>query len=236
MEFPPPNRISILLVDDHELVRTGVARMLSDEADMHVVGEAASGEQALEFIKQCDPDFPDIVLMDARMPGIGGIEATQLILAVAPNIRIIGLSSVGSGVIPSQMLRAGAVAFITKSVSVDEMLKAIRTVKDGNHYVTPEVATQLAVDPFNRDGKFLFDKLSRREMQIALMLTDGKKVSQIAKYLELSPKTVYSYRYRIFEKLGIRSDVDLTILAVKHGLSDDNRDLDLLPNFHAIAG
>ncbi|MDD9896076.1 MAG: LuxR C-terminal-related transcriptional regulator [Gammaproteobacteria bacterium] len=109
-------------------------------------------------------------------------------------------------------------------------MKSIRMVHAGQHYVTPEVATQLALDPFNQKEDSLFEKLSRREMQIAQMLTDGKKVSQIAQYLKLSPKTVYSYRYRIFEKLGIRSDVELTILAVKHGLADDPRELDQLLN------
>ena len=92
------------------------------------------------------------------------------------------------------------------------------------------------MDPFNKNGGSLFDKLSRREMQIAQMLTDGKKVSRISEYLDLSPKTVYSYRYRIFEKLGIRSDVELTILAVKHGLADDARDLDQLSQLDKVAG
>ena len=106
----------------------------------------------------------------------------------------------------------------------------------GQHYVSADAATQLAVDPFNQRGQSLFDKLSRREMQIAQMLTDGKKVSQISGYLDLSPKTVYSYRYRIFEKLGIRSDVELTILAVRHGLADDTRELDELKQLERFAG
>ncbi len=226
-EAPQPlDKITLLIVDDHELVRAGVARMLSDEKDMEVIGEAGSGEEAIEFIRS---NTPDVVLMDARMPGIGGIEATHSLLALVPGLRIIAMSSVASGVIPSQMLRAGAMSFITKNVGVDEMLKAIRMVHSGQHYVTPEVATKLAIDPFNQKGGSLFDKLSRREMQIAQLLTDGKKVSQISEYLDLSPKTVYSYRYRIFEKLGIRSDVELTILAVRHGLADDNRELDGYP-------
>ena len=225
--------ISILIVDDHALVRAGIARLLADEQDLRVIGGAGSGEEAIEFVRL---NLPDIVLMDARMPGIGGIEATHRLLSLSPQIRIIAMSAVASGVIPSQMLRAGASAFITKSVEVDELLKAIRLVHAGQRYVTQEVATQLSTDPFNEKGGLLFDKLSRREMQIAQMLTDGKKVSQISAYLELSPKTVYSYRYRIFEKLGIRSDVELTILAVKHGLADDARELDELPRFERIAG
>ena len=203
------------------------ARILNDEDDMQVLDELASGVDAVEFVKH---HAPDVVLLDARMPGMGGIEATHSLIKISPHIRIIAMSSITKGIIPSQMLRAGAKAFITKSVRVEELLKAIRMVHAGQHYVTPEVATQLALDPFNQKEDSLFEKLSRREMQIAQMLTDGKKVSQIAQYLKLSPKTVYSYRYRIFEKLGIRSDVELTILAVKHGLADDPRELDQLLN------
>jgi len=145
------------------------------------------------------------------------------------------MSGLATGVIRWRVLLSGAKGFITKGVPVEELLKSIRVVKGGEHYVTASVATRLAVDPFGDDGGGLFDKLSRRELQIAQMLTDGKKVSQISSYLDLSPKTVYSYRYRIFEKLGIRSDVELTILAVKHGLADDNREYDELPSFSSIA-
>lgn len=235
MQIQTENIVSILLVDDHELVRSGIARLLADETDMEVVGLAGSGEEAVEFMDQHAAFPPDVILMDARMPGIGGIEATQRILTTAPKTRIIAMSSVASGVIPSQMLRIGAMGFITKSVGLDEMLKAIRMVRQGDHYVTPAVATQLSTDPFNRDGQTLFEKLSRRELQIAQMLTDGKKVSHISELLGLSPKTVYSYRYRIFEKLGIRSDVELTILAVKHGLSDDARELETYPSIDRFA-
>ena len=250
MQITPLKKISILLVDDHELVREGVARLLSDAPDMVVIGQLSSGEEVLEYLSHSAPsdlnsnnnyyeniyETPDIILLDARMPGLGGIEATREILKQSPDSKVVAMSSVASGVIPSQMLRSGAKGFITKSVPVEELLKAIRVVNNGDHYVTPSVATRLAVDPFGDDGGGgLFDKLSRRELQIAQMLTDGKKVSQISTYLELSPKTVYSYRYRIFEKLGIRSDVELTILAVKHGLADDTREYDDLPSFDSIA-
>jgi two-component system, NarL family, invasion response regulator UvrY len=242
-------KISILLVDDHELVREGIARLLSDAPDIVVVGQLSSGEQILEYLSQSNPNnlnnnenignpiypTPDIILLDARMPGLGGIEATRAIMKQSPNCKVVAMSTVASGVIPSQMLRSGAKGFITKSVPVEELLKAIRVVNEGDHYVTPSVATRLAVDPFGDDGGGLFDKLSRRELQIAQMLTDSKKVSQISSYLDLSPKTVYSYRYRIFEKLGIRSDVELTILAVKHGLADDTREYDGFPSFDSIA-
>jgi two-component system invasion response regulator UvrY len=196
--------------------------MINDERDLQVIGEAATGEESIEFCVH--KRVPDIVLMDARMPGIGGIEATVRLLKIYPKLRIVAMSAVANGVIPSQMLRSGAKAFITKSVGVDEMLKSIRLVHAGQHYVTADAAIRLALDPFNQAKDGVFDKLSRREMQIAQMLTDGKKVSHISASLELSPKTVYSYRYRIFEKLGIQSDVELTILAVKYGLSEELSD------------
>lgn len=238
MENSLENKISVLLVDDHELVREGLAMLLNNTADMQVVAQLASGEEALEYVSQASgmtSDSPDIILMDARMPGLGGIEATRAILKESPDSKIVAMSTVAAGVIPTQMLRSGAMAFITKSVGVDEMRNAIRLVMGGEHYVTPSVAKHLAVDPF-ADGDSLFDKLSRRELQIAQMLTDGKKVSQISTYLDLSPKTVYSYRYRIFEKLGVSSDVELILLAVQHGLADDSREFDILPKLRSIPG
>ncbi|MFT6093902.1 MAG: two-component system invasion response regulator UvrY [Pseudohongiellaceae bacterium] len=229
----PLKPITVVIVDDHKLVRTGLARMIDDEIDMRIIAEAATGEEALQI---CETLVPDIVLMDARMPGIGGIEATLRLLKNHPKLRVIAMSSVTSGIIPSQMLRSGAKAFITKNIGVEEMLKSIRVVYEGQHYVTADAAIRLALDPFNRNQEPLFDKLSRRELQIAQMLTDGKKVSQISEFLQLSPKTVYSYRYRLFEKLGIHSDVELTILAVKFGLSDDLNDFgDSMPRVGLVA-
>jgi len=231
MQIKQDKRISVLLVDDHTLVRQGVARLLQDANDIELVGQLESGEETLAYAKDNPRNLPDVMILDARMPGIGGIEATRQLVQSNPELRIIGISTVSAGVIPSQMLRSGAKGFITKSIDFDELLKAIRVVFLGQHYVSSDAATQLAVDPFNQKGDTLFDKLSRREMQIAQMLTDGKKVSQISGYLDLSPKTVYSYRYRIFEKLGIRSDVELTILAVRHGLTDETRELEDLQRF-----
>ena len=222
--------LTILLVDEQILVRSGIARLIADIADMKIIGQVSSGEEAIDFVKNLNNETPDVVIMDARLPGIGGIESCRALLELSPKLRLLALSSVASGVIPSQMLRAGAQGFITKNVEVVELLKAIRAVADGHRYVSTEVATHLALDPFNHDGSSIFDRLSRRELQIAQLLTDGKKVSQISSHLELSPKTVYSYRYRIFEKLGISSDVELTILAVKHGLTDDTRELDAYPS------
>lgn len=215
-------KIRVLVVDDHDLVRQGLARVISDEPDMAVIAQAGSGEECLSI---CGEIGLDVVLMDVKMPGIGGIEATQRLLSLYPALRAVALSSIDTGVIPTQMLGAGAKAFLTKSAAVEELLMAIRAVHRGEHYITPAVATHLATDPFNRRNKQMFEKLSQRELQIAMLLSDGQRVSRISELLQLSPKTVYSYRYRIFEKLGIRSDVELTILAMKNGLCESSEDL-----------
>jgi DNA-binding NarL/FixJ family response regulator len=228
-----PEKVKVLVVDDHTLLSRGIERLLADEADMEVIGSVGSGEAALEFLQQrveLQQDAPDVILMDVKMPGIGGIEATNRITEMNPRARVIGMSSIDVGVIPSRMLAAGARAFITKSVDTDELLHAIRKVHAGQHYVTPSVATKLGTDPWARKRKggprrkILFDRLSKRELQIAMALSDGAKVSAIAELLKLSPKTVYTYRYRIFEKLGIKSDVELTILAMKNGVCETSED------------
>ncbi len=213
------SQIRVMLVDDQELVRSGLARIINDESDMDVIAQADSGEEAIRLL---DDITPDVIIMDVKMSGMGGMEATQRIMRTHPENRIIAMSSLEVGLIPTRMLRAGAVAFITKCISVQEMLRSVRLVHGGERYITPRIATQLALNPFNEPKKTPFDVLSERELQIALMLIDCHKVNKISDHLCLSPKTVYSYRYRIFEKLGLNSDVELTILAVKHGLSDVN--------------
>ena len=222
------SQISVILVDDHQLVRSGIARLLQDAADICLISSFSSGEEVVDYLGRENAARPNIILMEARMPGMGGIEATRAILRLSPTTRVVGMSAIAGGVIPSRLLRAGALAFITKSVDALEMYSAIRAAKNGSHYISADAAKQLSIDPFREPDGAIFERLSRRELQVAGMLTDGRKVVQISAYLALSPKTVYSYRYRIFEKLGIRSDVELTVLAVRHGLAANSRDLDQL--------
>ena len=193
MNFNPLQKpiIKVFIVDDHSLVRHGIARMMTDELDITVIGQAESGEGALAMLQQIRPN---VVLMDVNMPGMGGIEATQRIKKYYPKVRVIGMSSIDVGVIPSRMLAAGAQAFITKSITVAELMNTVRLVHAGQHYITSSVAVNLATDPFNKGKKVMFEKLSKRELQIAMLLSEGAKVSGVAKLLELSPKTVYTYR------------------------------------------
>ncbi len=216
--------ISVLVVDDHELVRSGITRMLADNPDIEVLGEAASGEGAIEAVRA---NRPDIVLMDIRMPGIGGLEATRKILRLDDSIRVIVVTACADDPYPTRVMQAGATAYITKGADIREMVRAIRMAHTGQRYISPEIAQKMALKQLGGDSEdqedSLFDRLSERELQIAMMVVDCQKVQDISDKLCLSPKTVNSYRYRIFEKLEISSDVELALMAVRFGLLDADK-------------
>lgn len=209
--------IKVLVVDDHDLVRMGITRMLSDVPGLSVVGEADSGETAVTQVRALKPD---VVLMDVRMPGIGGLEATRKLLLHDKNLRVIAVTACDEEPFPTRLMQAGAAGYVTKGAALEEMVTAIRQVAAGSRYISPEIAQQLALKSFAPANDSPFDNLSEREMQIAFMIVSCEKVQAIADKLCLSPKTVNTYRYRLFEKLGITSDVELTLLAVRHGMVD----------------
>lgn len=211
--------INVLVVDDHDLVRLGLTRILEDQPDIHIVGHASSGELALKLARELNPD---VVLMDVIMPGIGGLEATRRICLHESGIKVIVVTACDADVYPTRLLHAGAVGYLTKGADVDEMMDAIKRVHSGQRYISPEIAQKLALKSLSKDPDVApFEQLSERELQISMMIVDCQKVNDIAKTLSLSPKTVNTYRYRIFEKLSIRSDVELTLLAVRFGLVDN---------------
>ncbi|WP_303289701.1 UvrY/SirA/GacA family response regulator transcription factor [Marinobacter sp. SS5-14b] len=217
--------IRILVVDDHELVRSGITRMLADNPDIDVIGQASSGEDAIEFVRK---ERPDIVLMDIRMPGIGGLEATRRILRLDDSIRVIVVTACADDPYPARVMQSGASAYITKGADIQEMVRAIRKAHSGQRYISPEIAQKMALKTLGGDldegGELSrFERLSEREMQIAMMVVDCQKVQDISDKLCLSPKTVNSYRYRIFEKLEISSDVELALMAVRLGLLDADK-------------
>lgn len=209
--------IRVMVVDDHQLVRTGISRLLADVDGVEIAGQAGSGEEALEMIKAIKPQ---VVLMDVQMPGMGGLEATRRALRIDSQLKVIAVTVHDDEPFPSRLLNAGAVGYLTKTADVDEMIKAIRSVCEGKRYISSEIAQQLALKPFNNDGGSPFDILSSREMQITLMVIGGMRVQEISENLCLSPKTVNSYRYRIFEKLSVKNDVELTKMSIKHGVID----------------
>ncbi|WP_331346900.1 response regulator [Cellvibrio sp. UBA7661] len=209
----------ILVVDDHDLVRMGIVRMLADIDGYQVVGDAKSGEEAVTKARILKPD---VVLMDVKMPGMGGLEATKKLLTVNPVIKIIAVTACDDDLYPTRLMQAGAVGYVTKGAEFTEITDAIDKVIRGDLYMSNSIAQQLALKTFagGATQESPFEKLSQRELQTAMLIANGQKVNDIANTFCVSPKTVNSYRYRIFEKLAINSDVELTLLAVKHNLLD----------------
>ena len=209
--------INVVIVDDHELICTLLKKLLEDVAGIKVLGMAKNGDDALQLVRQLKPQ---VVLMDIKMPGISGLETTRRLLRAVPDVKVIIITAYENDVFPSFFMRAGALGYLTKGTSKDEMMRAIRAVNAGQRYFSPDIAEKLALKKIGATGQSPFDALTERELQIVMMLTQGVKPKEIAKKLFLSPKTINSYRYRIFEKLGIKSDVDLTHLALRYGILD----------------
>lgn len=218
-------QIRVLVADDHELVRCGIVRMLSDIDTIEVVGEASSGEDVLAFCRQALSDQElsgergvDIVLMDIRMPGLGGLEATRRLTARYPEVKVVALSSFDDRVYTRKILEAGARGYLSKGSATSEILRCLQTVAAGKRYLSADIASALAIESLNPSDENPFSRLSPQEFQVANMVMDCYKVSDIAQALAIEPKTVNSYRYRIFEKLGVKSDVAMTRLAIQHGV------------------
>lgn len=209
--------INVLLVDDHELVRTGIRRLLTDVKGIKVYDEVDSGEAALSAVRK---ERPDVVLMDVSMPGIGGLEATRRLTHSHPDLKVIILTVHTDDPFPSQLLKAGAMGYLSKGCNVDEMIHAIRQVAAGKRYISPTIAQSLALSLLP-GTESPFERLSQRELQVMMMLMQGNKMGDISTKLCLSPKTISTYRYRLYEKLGVHNDAELTRLAMRHGMLDN---------------
>ncbi len=204
-----------MLTDDHALVRSGIKRLLEDSKQVKIVGEAECGEESLQMVQELTPD---VILMDVNMPGIGGVEACRRMLQRDPLQKIIVLTVHGEQTFPKRMLEIGAKGYLTKECGVDEMLEAIKQVHNGKSYIATSIAQQLALSllPGNEDNPI--DRLSRREFQVMLMISNGLSNIEISDKLCLSPKTISTYRLRVLEKLGAHSEVDLIKIAVEQGM------------------
>lgn len=209
--------IKIMLVDDHELVRTGVRRLLEDNLDLEIVGEACNGEEALDQLKDLKPD---VILMDLNMPGIGGMEATKKIKHLTPNVKVIIVTMVDDIMFPQRLLKAGASGYLTKGAKSEEIMRAIRDAMTNKRYISPDLAMKMATA--SDDDKSPFDELSERELQVLMMLLEGQRISDISNKLFLSPKTISTYRARLHEKLNVKTDIELTRLAIEYGIIAGN--------------
>lgn len=206
--------VRIMLVDDHDLVRTGLRRLLEDHSDFSVVAEASCGEDAISLVKETQPE---VVLMDLTMPGMGGLEATRKLKHLFSDVRVIVVTMIDDVMFPQRLLRAGASGYLTKGAKIDEINKAIHEVMANRRYISPDLAQKMATVELD-EGKSPFEELSERELQVLMLLMDGQRVSDISDELCLSPKTVSTYRYRLYEKLSVKNDIELTRLALEHGI------------------
>ena len=208
--------IKVLLADDHDLVRTGVRRLLEDNTDLEVIAEATTGEEAVSLCRQHQPH---VVLMDINMPGMGGMEATKKILNHNELMKVIIVTMNDDEILAQKLLKIGAAGYLTKGCKITEIVHAIKEVTANRRYITPEIAQQLALAQTRPDNsQSPFQDLSERELQVMMMVLEGRKTTEISDSLCLSPKTISTYRHRLFCKLGIQSDVELTRLAISHGL------------------
>jgi two-component system, NarL family, invasion response regulator UvrY len=206
--------IRVLIADDHKLVRTGIKHLLEEEVGIDVIAEATTGEDA---VAQARMTSPDVVLLDVSMPGMGGLEAARKLLRMDPSCKIIVVTMHTDGPVPAKMLEVGAMGYLTKSCDPEEMVQAVRTVYRGQRFVCGEIARLMVLNHFD-GSRTPIENLSRRELQILVMVSQGDSMDEICTKLCLSPKTVSTYRSRIRKKLGTRTDVELTHIALRHGL------------------
>jgi DNA-binding NarL/FixJ family response regulator len=208
------DKISVILVDDHNVVRSGLRRLLELGGDIQVVAEADSGEQACLIYG----DFKaDVLVMDLSMPGIGGLEALRRILSVAPNAKVVIFTMHENTAFATQALSAGALGYVTKSGLADDLLLAVREVNAGNTYISPNVAQKIAMQSIAGSHNPV-ERLSAREFEVFRLTAEGVGIDDIANNLNISQKTVANYQTILKQKLGISNSVELVRLALRHGV------------------
>lgn len=210
------SQINVMLVDDHAVVRMGFKMLLESDVDMKVIAEAESGEQSIQRYVE---HKPDVVVMDITMPGIGGLEAIERILAKDGMAKILVLSAHEDSVHPKRVLNAGAMGYLTKRSAAEELIKAIRTVASGKKYLEASVAQQMAIQQLSGDQNPV-DVLSPREFEVFMALAKGKTTNEIAETLFLSPRTVGTHLYNIKQKLNANNSAEIALIAMRSGLLD----------------
>lgn len=210
--------IKVILADDHELVRTGLRRLLDDQEDIKVVGEAENGLAALAVVEQFRPD---VAILDINMPGLNGIEATEKLRKRYPRLKILIVSMHNDQLFPQRVFAAGANAYLTKDTGICEIMHAISEVMACKQYICNEVAQKLALSNLNGEEPSPFTQLSEREFQVLGLILKGLKIVDISEQLFLSPKTVSTYRHRLFSKLDVQNEIELAKLAMQYGFIEE---------------
>lgn len=206
--------IRVFIVDDHEIIRQGLKMILKEAPDLTVVGEAADGNEALKKLRTAECD---VLVLDMNMPGKSGIELLTEIKALRPKLHILVLTIHPEDKFALKTLKAGASGYLCKDTALEELEIAIRKIYNKGRYISNTLAEQLAFEVVP-DNRALHEQLSRRENEILVKIARGMKVKDIAAELNLSISTVFTYRLRIFEKLNVKSNVELTHYAIEHKL------------------
>ena len=208
------SNLNVLLVDDHSVVRMGFKMLIDSEKDMQVIAEAETGE---EGIKKFQEIKPDVIVMDITMPGIGGLEAIERIIAKDKNSKILVLSAHEDSVHPKRVLSAGAIGYLTKRSAAEELINAIRTVGGGKKFIESSVAQQLAITQLSGENDPT-EVLSDREFEVFISLAKGKSTNEIADTMCLSPRTVGTHLYNIKQKLNANNSAEIALIAIRCGL------------------
>ena len=208
------SQINVMLVDDHAVVRMGFKMLLETALDIKVIAEAENGETAIKAYME---HKPNVVVMDITMPGMGGLEAIERILAKDSSARILVLSAHEDSVHPKRVLNAGAMGYLTKRSAAEELIKAIHMVAAGKKYIEASVAQQMAIQQLSGTQSPV-DVLSEREFEVFMSLAKGKTTNEIAENLFLSPRTVGTHLYNIKQKLNANNSAEIALIAMRSGL------------------
>lgn len=211
-------QLHVMIADDHQILRQGLRSLLEKEPDLHIAAEVNNGREALAAAQAAPID---LAIMDVSMPGLNGIEATRKLLDLNPRMKVIGLSMHTDRRFVSEMLKAGAVGFVSKDSAFEELVQAIRAVEGGQVYLSPSAAG-VVVDDYVRAGQreaSAFSSLTAREREVLQLMSEGRSTKQIAMDLGVSTKTVETHRRQIMEKLELYSVAELTKYAIREGLT-----------------
>jgi two-component system, NarL family, invasion response regulator UvrY len=209
--------ITVLLVDDHAVVRTGFRLLLQSVAEVSAVHEAESGEVACQRYTEL---APDVIVMDLAMPGMGGLEALRRIRSHDSNARVLALSAHDDPMHARRALREGALGFLSKRSAPEALIEAVTAVAAGRRYIDASLAQELALADLDGAAKSPIERLSEREFEVFVRLAGGATVQRIAEDLKLSASTVGTHLYNIKQKLAVVNQSELTLLAIRHGLID----------------
>ncbi len=212
--------MNVILADDHSIIREGLKLLLETQPDIHVIGTATNGRDAVSQVLKLRPD---IVIMDIVMPELNGIEATIKIRETNASAKVVILSMYASSEYIFRAFNAGAYGYVLKESAGAEIIQAVRAVKDGHRYLSEKIS-DLIVDNFMRqydiaERKSPIERLSRREREILQLIAEGKTSAEIASIVYLSPKTVDTYRSRIMKKLGVSDHTALIKFSIQHGIT-----------------